>query len=118
MKVLLDAMLPRRLARRLGASGHDAVHTLDLEAGNRTTDRNIAAKADREGRTVVAKDADFVSAHLITGSPARLLLVSTGNTRNDELERHFFAQLTAIEESLTEPGFVELTGDGLVIHEF
>jgi predicted nuclease of predicted toxin-antitoxin system len=117
MRFLLDAMLPRRLVRRLTASGHDAVHTLELRAGNRTTDRDISAEADREGRAVVTKDADFVSAHVITGSPARLLLVSIGNTANDELERRLFAQLAAIEECLMERGFVELTRQGLVVHE-
>lgn len=38
MKFLIDAQLPRRLARRLEAAEHDAIHTLDLPAGNRTTD--------------------------------------------------------------------------------
>ena len=66
---------------------------------------------------VVTKDADFVSSHVISGSPARLLLVSTGNTGNDELEVRLLAQLTPGEECLMAPGFVELTGDGLVIHE-
>jgi predicted nuclease of predicted toxin-antitoxin system len=36
MKFLADAQLPRRLARWLSAQGHDAVHTLELPAGNRT----------------------------------------------------------------------------------
>jgi predicted nuclease of predicted toxin-antitoxin system len=117
MRFLLDAMLPRRLARRLTVLGRDADHTLDLPLGNRTCDRDIRALADRDGRVVVTKDADFVSAHVIFGSPARLLLVSTGNIGNDELEVRLVAQLTLIEECLTAPGFVELTRDGLVIHE-
>ena len=29
MKFLVDAQLPRRLARRLQAAGHDAIHTID-----------------------------------------------------------------------------------------
>ena len=109
MRFLLDAMLPRRLARRLTALGRDAVHTLDLPLGNRTSDRDIRALADRDGRVVVTKDADFVSSHVISGSPARLLLVSTGNTGNDELEVRLLAQLAPIEECLMAPGFVELT---------
>jgi predicted nuclease of predicted toxin-antitoxin system len=117
MRFLLDAMLPRRLARRLTALGRDAVHTLDLPLGNRTRDRDIRALADRDGRVVVTKDADFVNAHVISGSPVRLLLVSTGNTGNDELEARLLAQLDPVEESLKAPGFVELTRDGLVIHE-
>ena len=110
-------MLPRRLARRLNASGHDAVHTLDLPIGNGTSDGDLRALADQDGRVVVTKDADFVSAHVISGSPARLLLVSTGNAGNDELEVRLFAQLALIEECVVEPGFVELTRHGLVVHE-
>ena len=117
MKLLLDAMLPRRLARRLTAVGHDAVHTLDLPTGNRTTDRDIAALADRDGRAVVTKDADFVSSHLIAGCPVRLLLVSSGNIGNEELERRLFAQLAVIEQCLMGPGFVELAAHGLVVHD-
>jgi predicted nuclease of predicted toxin-antitoxin system len=71
MRFLLDAMLPRRLARRLTALGRDAVHTLDLPLGDRTRDRDIRALADRDGRVVVTKDADFVSSHVVSGSPAR-----------------------------------------------
>ncbi len=117
MTFLLDAMLPRRLARRLAALGRDTVHPLDLPLGNRTSDRDIRELADREGRVVVTKDADFVSTLVLFGSPARLLLVSTGNIENDKLEVLLLAQLTAIEECLTALGFVELTRDGLVIHE-
>ena len=83
MKFLIDAQLPRRLARRLGSIGHDAVHTRDLPAGNRTTDGEICRFADPNGRVVVTKDADFVSSYLLSGRPGRLLLVSVGNITND-----------------------------------
>jgi hypothetical protein len=52
MKFLIDAQLPRRMARRLHAAGHDAIHTLDLSAGNRTTDAEISRMADRDGRAL------------------------------------------------------------------
>jgi len=117
MRFLLDAMLPRRLARRLVASGHDAVHTLDLPSGNRTPDRDIAALADRDARAVMTKDADFVSSHVIAGRPSRLVLISTGNIGNDALERRLFEHLAVIEQALMEGGFVELAAEGLVIHE-
>lgn len=41
MKFLVDAQLPRRLAGRLREAGHEAIHTLDLPLGNRTTDTLI-----------------------------------------------------------------------------
>jgi predicted nuclease of predicted toxin-antitoxin system len=117
MRFLVDAMLPRRLARRLVASGHDAVHTLDLPSGNRTPDRDIVALADREERAVITKDADFVNSHVVAGRPLRLVLISTGNVGNDELERRLFEHLAVIEQALKERGFVELAANGLVIRE-
>src|SRR5277367_1130231 len=45
MKFIVDAQLPRRLARELIAAGPDAVHTLNLPGGNRTHDREITSIA-------------------------------------------------------------------------
>ena len=117
MKFVIDAQLPRRLARRLGTVGHDAIHALDLPAGNRTTDAEICRLADHDGRVVVTKDPDFVSSYLLSRRPDRLVLVSVGNITNDDLERRFFAELSAIVSALSDSAFVELTNAGLVIHE-
>jgi predicted nuclease of predicted toxin-antitoxin system len=46
VKFLVDAQLPAWLARFLNSSGHDAVHTLELPEGNRTTDARIAEIAE------------------------------------------------------------------------
>jgi predicted nuclease of predicted toxin-antitoxin system len=116
MKFLIDAQLRRRLARRLHATGHDAVHTLDLPAGNRTTDADVARVADQEDRAVVTKDADFVNSFLLLGKPRRLVLVSVGNSRNETLEQRLFAELPAIVSALSGAGFVELTNSGLIVH--
>ena len=86
MKFLVDAQLPRRLAGWLAAAGCDAVHTLDLPDGNRTTDQQVIEVANREQRAVVTKDADFVDSHVLHARPAKLLLVSTGNISNRDLE--------------------------------
>lgn len=53
MRFLIDAQLPRRLARELNAMGHDAIHTLDLPDRNATTDGEIVAVADRDARIVI-----------------------------------------------------------------
>ena len=70
MKALVDAQLPRRMAAWLAAAGCDAIHTLDLPDGNRTTDTQINDLANGEGRVVITKDADFVDSHLLSGRPA------------------------------------------------
>jgi predicted nuclease of predicted toxin-antitoxin system len=116
MKFLVDAQLPRRLARRLGAAGHDAVHTLDLPDGNRTTDAEISRLADGEGRVVVTKDADFVTSFTLARRPAKLLVVSTGNITNAALEGLVVANLPAIVVAFDAHDYVELGRTALIIH--
>jgi predicted nuclease of predicted toxin-antitoxin system len=70
MNFLIDAQLPRRAVGWLTAAGCDAVHTLDLPDGNRTTGDQMLELADRESRVIVTKDADFVDSHLLRGRPS------------------------------------------------
>ena len=117
MKFLVDAQLPRQLARHLTTHGHDAVHTLDLPGGNRTSDRDLRLLADSEGRMVVTKDADFVDTHVLAGSPRRLLLISTGNIANPDLLTLIDAHLTGITSAFGSAAFIELTATQLVFHQ-
>ncbi len=116
MKFLVDAQLPRRFASWLNEAGHDALHTLDLPRKNLTTDQEVIARAKRDGRIVVSKDADFIQTFLVTGEPL-LLLISTGNINNAELEKLLHANLSGIEAAFASNRFVEITGDALVVHE-
>lgn len=59
MKFLVDAQLPRRIARSLAGAGYDTIHTLDLPLQNRTPDTIILDVAAQEDRVVITKDADF-----------------------------------------------------------
>ena len=111
MRFLVDAQLPRRLAYRLREAGHDAVHTLDLPDGNRTTDQRIIAYAVAEDRVIVTKDADFVDALLLRGIPRRLLLITMGNVRNVDLERILLAALPQAVAMLETHRLVELSRD-------
>ena len=60
---LVDAQLPRRFCDWLRENGHDALHTLDLEMGNRTTDSDIILIADREGRAATPTFFDTAHSH-------------------------------------------------------
>ena len=53
MKFLVDAQLPRRMCAWLASCGHDALHTLDLPLGNRTSDAAVMERADADGRVLV-----------------------------------------------------------------
>jgi len=115
MKFIVDAQLPRRLARELAASGHDALHTLDLPTGNRTPDTEIVAAALSECRVVVTKDNDFVTSFQMKRMPPKLLLISTGNISNDALSKLVAANLTALDRALAQSDFVELTNTTIII---
>lgn len=115
MKFLIDAQLPARLAELLNRAGHDAVHTIGLPDGNRSTDSQIAQRADTEGRAVVTKDQDFRDSHLLARSPRQLLVVATGNITNNALLSLFELHLDAIVSALDEADFVELSQDALAL---
>jgi predicted nuclease of predicted toxin-antitoxin system len=117
MKFLVDAQLPRLLAIRLRELGHEALHTLDLAAGNRTPDTTIAALADADAAVVISKDADFLDSHILTGQPARLLLISTGNISNRRLLGLFETHLHRITANLSQASVIELTQTALIIHD-
>ena len=116
MKFLVDAQLPRRLVQWLQAAGHEAVHTRDLPAGNRTGDATINDISLREQRVVVTKDEDFVDLFLLRRQPYKLLLVATGNISNRELERLFQDNLDSIVQAFETCDFVELDRTALICH--
>ncbi|MEZ4620577.1 MAG: DUF5615 family PIN-like protein [Caldilineaceae bacterium] len=116
MKFLVDAQLPKRLARYLAAEGHDAIHTLDLPLANNTPDAVINQFSLAEQYVVITKDADFRDSHLLKGEPYKLLLVATGNIKNNELLQLFEQNLTRIVEALEVNFYVELGMNHLTIH--
>ena len=114
MRFLVDAQLPRRLALRLQEAGHDALHTLDLPDGNRTTDATISAISAQEQRVVMTKDADFVNSFLLVHQPYKLLPISTGNIKNADLEALLLSHLTSIELEFATHEFLELSRQALI----
>jgi predicted nuclease of predicted toxin-antitoxin system len=50
VKFLIDAQLPRTMRRWFSDAGFDVMHTLDLSAGNRSTDEQIRRFARSDQR--------------------------------------------------------------------
>lgn len=117
MKFLVDAQLPRRLCHRLRECGYDAMHTLDLPLGNRTSDAEIIRITDTERRVVVTKDDDFVQSFWLRNQPQRLLLIATGNIGNAELCRLIVAALPAMVEAFGTAQYLEISHTSMIIHE-
>ena len=117
MKFLIDAQLPLRLSNHLADTGHDSVHTSALPAGNRTSDRQLAAIADIEDRVLITKDRDFRDSHLLLRLPRRLLVVATGNIANDDLLALFETNLALIVDAFENATFIEIGQTSVVIHD-
>ena len=118
MKLLIDAQLPRRIALFLQLEGHDVIHTLDLPNKNRTTDSEINRISLDESRIVVTKDSDFVDSFILSGRPQKLLLISTGNINNQDLEDLIKLSLSTISMEFNGGAeFLELSQNGLIIHK-
>jgi predicted nuclease of predicted toxin-antitoxin system len=116
MNFLIDAQLPRRLAALLASAGQDAVHTLDLPNANRTTDAEINALSIQEQRAVITKDSDFVDSFLLLKKPWKLLLISTGNISNKDLEALFAPLIPTIVATFHSHDYAELTHSALIVH--
>jgi len=108
VKFLLDAHLPRRLCVLLAEHGHDAIHTLNLSAGNHTKDSVISEISVSEQRVVVSKDSDFVYSHVLHGRPWKLLLIKTGNISAQDLSALIGRHLPVIERVLQTHTLVEV----------
>ena len=108
MKFLVDAHLPPGLCALLRTAGHDALHTQQLPAQNKTTDQVINELSLKEQRVVISKDTDFYYSHLLQRKPWKLLLVRTSNMSTQDLKRLFEAHLPAIIQLLETNALVEL----------
>jgi predicted nuclease of predicted toxin-antitoxin system len=64
---------------------------------------------------VVSKDADFVDGHVLRGRPAKLLLISTGNISNRELEALLVPLIPDIVREFQTHSFIELGRAGIVV---
>lgn len=117
MKFLIDAQLPLRLAKFLQDSGYDTIHTKDLPLQNATPDNYINDVSIQQERVVITKDSDFVDSFITSQKPYKLLLVSTGNIKNKELETVFSKGLPTIVDLLEKHQYIELTRDEIIVHQ-
>jgi len=108
MKFIVDAHLPPRLCAVFQSARHDAIHTSQLVAQNRTSDEIVNQLSLPELRVVVTKDLDFYHSHLLHGKPWKLLLVRTVNIRTRELTALFQRHLPAIVAALDGNSLIEL----------
>jgi predicted nuclease of predicted toxin-antitoxin system len=113
MELLVDAQLPQRMTDWFRAHGCKAVHTLSLPDGNRTSDSTISNIADANNAILVTKDSDFVDSHLLRNTPRKLILISTGNISNRELEEVLRRLIPQVLLEMRVSNFIEIGQDGI-----
>lgn len=117
MKFLVDAQLPIRLAKLLQNCSYDTVHTRDLPQQNLTLDKQINDISIQEKRIVITKDSDFVDSFMSIQKPYKLLLITTGNIKNSELEVIFTNYLSTIVNLFQHHNYIELSRDAIIVHQ-
>lgn len=85
MKFLIDAQLPKMLARFFRERDFDAIHTLELPDKNVTDDLEINRISLSEKRIVISKDSDFYDSYSAKQEPYKLIYLTTENIRNKDL---------------------------------
>ncbi|MCB0522216.1 MAG: DUF5615 family PIN-like protein [Lewinellaceae bacterium] len=116
MKFIIDAQLPRSLAKYLRLKGHDVVHTIDLPNGNLTEDFEVIKISMQDQRIVISKDSDFYDYYVLHQEPWKLLNLTTGNIVNKDLFALFdrnYAQLLAL---LNQYKVVEMNNFYITVH--
>ena len=114
MKFLIDAQLPKGLARFFRERGFDAIHTLELPNKNVTDDLEINLISLAEQRIVISKDSDFYDRYLAKQEPYKLLYLTTGNIRNKDLIELFDKNLLLIIHSLQNGSVIELNQTAVI----
>lgn len=112
MRLLIDAQLPPRLARRLCELGHEAVHVSEIGLAAVADKVVWDAAAEREA-VLVTKDQDFAVARAISADGPAIVWIRLGNTTNNVLIARVVGSLDAIEAAIRRgETIVELTGVG------
>jgi len=95
---------------------YHAVHTLDLPDGNATEDMALLQYSDENDCVITTKDSDFTTSFWLKNRPDKLLLFSTGNISNWELETLLIANFDQIISDLADNRFIELTREYVIVH--
>ena len=114
MKFIVDAQLPRKLSDFLNEKGYDCIHTLDLPKRNATSDEEISVLSISEQRIVISKDSDFYNRFLTKLEPFKLLQISTGNIKIEELISLIEKNIEKIIDEISYNFVVEITRKSLI----
>lgn len=82
---IVDTQLPPVLATYLRRKGFNATHTINYPSAQFLSDAEIRSIAIEENRIIITKDEDFSDYYWVKGTPPRVLQLTLGNIRNNDL---------------------------------
>lgn len=95
MRFLIDAQLPPRLAYRLVAADHQAVHVAELGLAT-ATDGVIWNEAQAQSAALITKDRDFATLRIAKSAGPPIVWLRFGNCDTDTLIRRVIGSLDLI----------------------
>jgi predicted nuclease of predicted toxin-antitoxin system len=109
VRLLIDANLSPKVAARLRAAGHDAVHVADIGM-LAAPDQAILAHAASSGLVIISADTDFGELLAVTGAtrPSVVLLRSADHLTPDQQATLLVANLTPIAAELDSGAAVSI----------
>lgn len=109
MKLLFDNNLSYKLVARLSKYFPESSHVM-FEELDESDDLTIWEFAEQNSFTIVTKDIDFNELSVIKGYPPKVIWLSIGNCRVNEIEYILKEQLTILNEfnKNINLGFIEI----------
>ncbi len=111
MRLLLDMNMSPKVAERLRAEGHDAVHPRELGLG-RLPDHDVFAHAQTDQRIVVTFDLDFGEIVSLSAG-AGVVLLRLRSVRTAHVQQRVSAAMTD-EAATLKAGVVVLAEDARI----
>ena len=102
MKLLFDANLSPRLARRLAELFPESVHVFDTGLARFTSDETIWEYARTNGFIIVTADTDFLDLANVRGTPPKVVRLENCNyktARVEDLLRKHAVRIVQSEQS-------------------
>ena len=115
MKFIIDAQLPPSLVKLFVDKGLDCIHTCNLPMRNLSSDSEILRISSYERRIVITKDSDFFHAFILHRKPYKVVFVTVGNMRLQELISHFELFLDLMIDHLDNHSLLEFSRTGIKV---
>jgi predicted nuclease of predicted toxin-antitoxin system len=114
MRFIIDANLPKVVARIFAELGHEAILTSQLADGNSTQDGDILILAAQDG-VVISKDKDFYHSFLMRGQPNQLVYIRFNNLLFSEVKALFIEVAPKIVDLLGQHDLIEVYEDKIAV---